>query len=157
MNMIRITKWAENSGKISDPCKTFFLKLASKCVRLVNNQRVEDGISYAKATIITRLALNTNGECEASQLTPDSQRIINKRRAVFDPARSSARCQTIYLCVQKIYSDFHKEVTLFGSKNISFINNTFQCTLNNVMNVNMNNLFRKVSLINNVTNIIPGN
>lgn len=91
MDMIRQNKWKDSAGKIANPGKTFFLKLASLCVCNVNSQRDKDGLRYAgKAMIIIGLALNTNGLCEISQLTPELQQIINKHNAIFDSARNEA-------------------------------------------------------------------
>lgn len=91
MDMIRAGKWKDGSGRLHNPGKTFFLKLAAKCVREVNLQRDGDGISYArKAMIITGMALNSNGIWEPSQLRPELQVIISKHRSVFDSSRSSA-------------------------------------------------------------------
>ena len=63
MNMIREGKWKDSSGKIANPGKSFFLKLAADAVRDVNRQRDGDGLTYArKAMILRGLALNTNGQ-----------------------------------------------------------------------------------------------
>lgn len=91
MQMIKLNKWKDSSGKIANPGKTYFLKLAAKCVRQVNQQRDEDGLTYArKAMIITGMALNTNGLWEVSQLTPDLQRIVRKHASVFEASRNEA-------------------------------------------------------------------
>lgn len=91
MDMIRQNRWKDSAGKIANPGKTYFLRLAARCVRVVNLQRDADGLSYArKAMIITGLALNTNGIWEKSQLTPELQRIITKHQAIFDASRLEA-------------------------------------------------------------------
>lgn len=91
MDMIRQNRWKDSAGKIANPGKTFFLRLAARCVRAVNLQRDADGLSYArKAMIITGLALNTNGIWEKSQLTPELQRIVTKHQAIFDASRLEA-------------------------------------------------------------------
>lgn len=90
MELIRRGEWKDSSGKVANPGKTFFLRLAADSVRQVNNQRDAEGISYArKAMIITGMALNTNGQWEESQLTPALQNIINKHRGEFDNAMHS--------------------------------------------------------------------
>jgi hypothetical protein len=40
--------WAEVSGAIKNPGKTFFLKLASEAVRRVNAMRYASGLIYAR-------------------------------------------------------------------------------------------------------------
>ena len=91
MECIKKNKWKDSSGKLRNPGKTFFLQLAAKCVREVNLQRDENGLSFArKAMIITGLALNTNGSWEVGQLTPDLQNIISSHKSVFDAARAKA-------------------------------------------------------------------
>ena len=91
MQMIKLNKWKDSSGKIANPGKTYFLRLAARCVRKVNEQRDADGLRYArKAMIITGMALNTNGLWEVSQLTPDLQRIVRKHASVFDASRNEA-------------------------------------------------------------------
>ena len=54
-------------------------------VRDVNDQRDENGITYArKAMILCGMSLNTNGIWEIGQLKPELQNIIRKHRAEFD-------------------------------------------------------------------------
>lgn len=84
LEMIQQGKWKDSSGRLINPGKSFFLKLAAKAVREVNRQRDENGLSYArKAMIMTGMALNTNGQWEIGQLTPDLQRIVRKHQGVF--------------------------------------------------------------------------
>lgn len=67
------------SGKLLNPGKKFFLKLASESVRHVNNQRGDDGLTYArKAMIRCGLCLDLNGIWQVSQLYPHLQEIIRK-------------------------------------------------------------------------------
>lgn len=88
MDMIRSGKW-KDSGRLVNPGKTFFLRLAARCIRAVNLQRDSEGVQYArKAMIITGMAKNTNGLWEKSQLTPQLQAIIQKHASVFSAARS---------------------------------------------------------------------
>lgn len=85
MDMIREGKWKDNSGKLFNPGKLFFLRLAADAVRDVNRQRDSDGLSFArKAMIMTGMALNTNGQWEVSQLTPQLQNIVSKHMEYFD-------------------------------------------------------------------------
>lgn len=91
LDCIKRGKWKDSCGKIHNPGKSYFLQLAAKCVREVNQQRDADGISFArKAMIITGLGLNTNGHWEIGQLTPELQRIVRKHQTVFDAARAKA-------------------------------------------------------------------
>ena len=91
MDLMKKGKWKDSSGKIHNPGKSYFLHLAARCVREVNQQRDEDGICFArKAMVITGLALNTNGQWEVQQLTPELQRIVQKNHTVFDCARTTA-------------------------------------------------------------------
>lgn len=89
MDMIAKGRWKDSAGKIHNPGKSYFLQLAARCVREVNQQRDEDGVSVArKAMIITGMALNTNGVWEIRQLNPGLQRIIQKHKSVFEATRS---------------------------------------------------------------------
>ena len=91
MQMIKPNKWKDSSGKIANPGKTYFLKLAARSIRQVNQQRDDDGLTYARrAMIITGMALNTNGLWEVYQLTPDLQRIVRKHASVFEASRNEA-------------------------------------------------------------------
>ena len=57
------------SGKLADPGKSFFLKLAAEYVRAVNSMKDKNGVSYArKATIRCGLRLDLDGEWQESQL-----------------------------------------------------------------------------------------
>lgn len=84
LSLLRNNAWTEG-GRLPNPGKAFFLRLAAASVADVNAQRDENGISYArKAMIICGLALNTNGRWEERQLKPELQNIINKHRALFE-------------------------------------------------------------------------
>lgn len=73
------------SGKLRNPGKAFFLKLAAKAVREVNAQRDKNGVSYArKAMIRTGMSLNLNGLWEEKQLSDELQSIVAKHREFFD-------------------------------------------------------------------------
>ena len=73
------------SGKIINPGKRFFLKLAVNCVRDVNRQRTSEGITYArKAMIRCGMSLNLNGKWEEDQLSNELQEIVAKYRNHFD-------------------------------------------------------------------------
>lgn len=77
--------WTAGSGKLPNPGKPFFLKLAASCVRDVNEQRDRNGLSYArKAMIRTGMSLNVNGLWQESQLADDLQHIIARNRPYFD-------------------------------------------------------------------------
>lgn len=85
LGLIKEGKWKDGSGKLFNPGKRFFLKLAAEAVMEVNKQRDAEGITYArKSMILTGMALNTNGLWEEKQLTPELQRIIQKHRDHFD-------------------------------------------------------------------------
>ena len=68
--MIRDQNWQNKvrrdgswSGKLQQPGKTFFFKLAADSVRAVNAQRDRNGLTYArKAMIRTGLALDVDGK-----------------------------------------------------------------------------------------------
>eukprot|EP00474_Spongospora_subterranea_P005517 CRZ05975.1 hypothetical protein [Spongospora subterranea] len=79
IDMIKRQLWAEGSGKLQNPGKRFFLKLAAESVRKVNHMRDRQGLTYArKAMIRCGLSLNINGLWEESQLFPVLQEIIKK-------------------------------------------------------------------------------
>lgn len=61
--------WRDNSGRIKNPEKHFFLQNAKNSVHKVNRQRHGDEITYARtAMIMCGLVLNTNGLWEISLL-----------------------------------------------------------------------------------------
>ncbi|CDF38688.1 unnamed protein product [Chondrus crispus] len=73
------------SGKLKNPGKGFFLKLAANAVREVNNQRDKNGVSFARKSMIrTGLSLNLNGLWEEKQLSSELQAIISKHRVHFN-------------------------------------------------------------------------
>ena len=85
MDMIMAGKWAESSGKIPNPGKSFFLRLAVSAINKVNKQRDNDGLSYArKAMKVTGMALNINGQWEERKLLPKLQQIIHKHPEYFE-------------------------------------------------------------------------
>ena len=68
MENINEGSWKNKSGRIANPGKTFFLRLASLAVQDVNKQRDGLGLSYPrKAMIMIGMALNTNGRWEVTQ------------------------------------------------------------------------------------------
>lgn len=87
--MIQTGQWMGGneggSGKLCNPGKRFFLKLAAESVHEVNCMKDKDGLSYArKAMIRTGMSLNINGKWEESQLSSELQSIIAKYRSHFD-------------------------------------------------------------------------
>lgn len=77
--------YGTNSGRLPNPGKRFFLKLAADSVRDVNQQRDEMGITYARKSMIRcGLAKSGNGLWEKCQLFPHLQNIIAKFRENFD-------------------------------------------------------------------------
>lgn len=83
--LIRNGEWMSgddgSSGKLKNPGKRFFLKLAADSVREVNNQRDRNEISFARKVMIkTGMACNWNGRWEESQLFDELQAIIAKHR-----------------------------------------------------------------------------
>lgn len=73
------------SGKIPNPGQRFFLELAAKSVMEVNQQRDEDGLTFArKAMIRCGLAKQSNGMWEVRQLFPHLQTIVSKHKVYFD-------------------------------------------------------------------------
>ena len=74
-----------SSGKLKNPGKHFFLRLAAESVREVNAQKDKNGLSYArKAMMRTGMSLNLNGKWVESQLFLNLQGIIAKHRNHFD-------------------------------------------------------------------------
>lgn len=85
MEMIEKGMWKDSTGKLLNPGKSFFLKLAARVVREVNHQRDENGITYArKAMILTGMALSVNGQWQVEQLTPELQKIVKKHPEAFE-------------------------------------------------------------------------
>ena len=80
-------EWVEGrgSGKLPNPGKRFFLKLAATVVRDVNKMRDDNGISYArKAMLRCGLSLDISGEWRVEQLFLQLQDIIRRHREHFD-------------------------------------------------------------------------
>lgn len=76
--MIKSGSWAKNSGKLPNPGKSFFFKLADDTIRDVNLARDADGIIYVrKAMIRCGMSLNLNGRWDVEQLFPRLQEIVN--------------------------------------------------------------------------------
>ena len=84
LDSIRSQLFKPGSGRMQNPGKGFFLRLAADSVREVNNMREKHGISHArKAMIRTGLALDTNGQWREEQLSDALQVIIAKHRRHF--------------------------------------------------------------------------
>ena len=84
LSLIQSGAWTK-SGRLPNPGKSFFLRLAADSVSDVIKQRDQHGIFYArKAMILCRMALNTNGRWEVGQLKLVLQNIVMKHRAEFD-------------------------------------------------------------------------
>lgn len=78
-------RWQPRSGKLMNPGKEFYLRLAADSVREVNEMRDRNGLTYARKSMIQcGLALNTNGRWEVSQLRSELQAIIRKYLNHFD-------------------------------------------------------------------------
>ncbi len=94
VELIRQGKWKngeKSSGKLENPGKRFFLKLAADYIRDVNSQEDNHGISYArKAMVRMGMSLNYNPDTgkstkwEEAQLFSNLQEIIAKHRAHFN-------------------------------------------------------------------------
>ncbi len=77
--------WREGFGALQNPGKPFFLRMAAKVVRRVDEQRNQTGLTYArKAMICCGLSLNITGEWHEKQLNRDLQIIIEKHRQHFE-------------------------------------------------------------------------
>jgi len=78
------------SGKLKNPGKAFFLRLAAESVREVNSQTDKNGVSFArKAMVMTGMSLNYNGQWEEKQLTQELQAIIANYRGHFEAAANA--------------------------------------------------------------------
>lgn len=74
-----------SSGKLSNPGKSFFLKLAVDVVIEVNYMKDSNGIGYArKAMIMTSMSLGIDGTWCESQLTYHLPQIVAKHRIHFN-------------------------------------------------------------------------
>lgn len=79
MNMIMKSKWSQKHGKLPNPGKAFFLKLAVKFFDAVSQQRDESGLPYArKARIRVGMALSVKKVWQGRQLVPNLQKIVGK-------------------------------------------------------------------------------
>lgn len=75
----------DDSGRMENPGKSFYLRLAAQVIRDVNNQTESNGLNYTRKAIIrTVLSLNLTGKWEQSQLNQDLQVIIAKHRNHFN-------------------------------------------------------------------------
>ena len=73
------------SGKLKNPGKKYFLRLADECIQAVNNKRDLNGLTYArKAMISCGLSRHVDGRWHEAQLFPHLQKIINDYREYFD-------------------------------------------------------------------------
>lgn len=85
MEMIQKIIWTRKSSRVPNPGKEFLLRFAASSVRHVNRLRDYTGRSNARdAVIIPGMELNTSGQWEVSQLTPQLQGIITKHPAHFN-------------------------------------------------------------------------
>lgn len=92
LRMINAGEWSNGvrsdgawSGKLLNPGKRFFLELAAKAVRQINEMRDSNGLTYArKAMIRCGLSLDVNGQWHEKQLTPQLQEIIKKHQKYYD-------------------------------------------------------------------------
>ena len=75
----------EWSGKLKNPGKSFFLRLASRAVREVNAMKDKNGLTYArKAMVRCGLSKNLNGVWEVKQLFPKLQELVKGHKSYFD-------------------------------------------------------------------------
>ena len=75
---------SRGNGKIINPGKRFFLKLAANCVRDVTRKRTSEGITYAREAMIRcGVSRNLNGKWEEEQLSNELQEIVAKFRNHF--------------------------------------------------------------------------
>jgi hypothetical protein len=76
--------WKNESGKISNPGKRYFLQLAADAVRTVTNARDTNSVRYArKAMIRCGMGLDLCGEWRIEQLSEDLREIIAKHPKKF--------------------------------------------------------------------------
>lgn len=79
------TNWKSGSGKLPNPGKPFFLKLAAEVIREVGVMRDSEGMLYTrKAMMRCGLSCNWNGRWEEDQLFPHLQVIVRKYRENFE-------------------------------------------------------------------------
>lgn len=91
LDKIREGQWKDSSGKLHNLGCIFFLELMDCCVPNDTNQCDPDHIIFAQIAIIrTGIALNTNGEWEVGQLTPELQAVVRKHSSNFDGASVEA-------------------------------------------------------------------
>lgn len=85
LQLIRDEQWSDHpegrgrgwSGKLKNPGKSFYLSLAAECVRVVNEEIDEHGVSFARKTMIKcGLSLDLNGRWRREQLFDNLQQII---------------------------------------------------------------------------------
>ena len=76
--------WSKG-GRLPNPGKSIFLRLASDAINDVNKERDENGLTNArKAMVPCGMALNSTGRWEEEQLKPELQNIVGKYRYEFE-------------------------------------------------------------------------
>lgn len=71
--------WKNGSGKLTNPGKTFYLKLAAVVLQIVERDLDEDNVSYVrKAIMVSGMALNLIGQLDMRQFFPHLQEIVEK-------------------------------------------------------------------------------
>ena len=75
------------SGNLTNPCKRFFLQLATHSLEDVKKQIVSSNISYARKVMIRcGLTCGIHGTWDVNQLFPNLQEIIHKHEVYFQGA-----------------------------------------------------------------------
>lgn len=84
MGQIEKGGWVEGCVNGPNPGKHFVFKLAADEVFEVNKRRNENGLTFARKSIIRcRLALNLNGVWEEVKLSAELQVIVQRQRVDF--------------------------------------------------------------------------
>ncbi|KAL0250909.1 hypothetical protein GEMRC1_000123 [Eukaryota sp. GEM-RC1] len=87
MQLVQKNDWRPGSGALRNPGKTYFLDLARKSVREVNNARNINGLTYPKLAMIRcGLSRDVNGVWHVGQLSEPLRKIVENHRDIFDRA-----------------------------------------------------------------------
>lgn len=82
LEMIKKKKWDDwkrGSGKLTNPGKIFYLKLAASMIRDVGDEKDRDRVSYVRNAMIgSGMALNLNGNWEVRLLFSHLLEIVQK-------------------------------------------------------------------------------
>lgn len=111
MNMISHGKWMDSSGKVSNPGKSFFFRLATAAVLDDNSQSEADGLTYVGKEITRAgMELNTNELWDESHISYELKEITVKDLEYFDGKEAQSLIKASFFALiysHRLISTFH--------------------------------------------------